>query len=139
MEYQKIINFLDNTLDELSKFRTKNWVEIDDQSKESYSTGSDIKFKTTMPRYSPCDYVDADILVKGIIRITGEGDNDAAKWLDGRNKGVVFKNQAPFTKCISIINGTETDNAPDIIIVMPMYNLIEYSDNYSKISGSLWQ
>ena len=59
--------------------------------------------------------------------------------LDERNKGVIFKNCAPFTKCISRINNTDIDNAQDIDIVMPMYNLIEYSDNYSKTSGSLWQ
>ena len=56
-----------------------------------------------------------------------------------RNKGVIFKNCAPFTKCISRINNTDIDNAQDIDIVMPMYNLIEYSDNYSKTSRSLWQ
>ena len=75
----------------------------------------------------------------GTITITGAGDNDAAKRLDERNKSVIFKNCAPFTKCISRINGTDIDNAQDIDIVMPMYNLIEYSDNYSKTSGSLWQ
>ena len=56
-----------------------------------------------------------------------------------RDKGVTFKNCAPFTKCISRINNTDIDNAHGIDIVMPMYNLIEYSDNYSKTSGSLWQ
>ena len=56
-----------------------------------------------------------------------------------RDKGVTFKNCAPFTKCINRINNTEIDNAKDIDIVMPMYSLIEYSDNYLKTSGSLWQ
>ena len=130
---------LDSTPDQPSKFRAKNWVEKNDESKESYSTGSDIKFKTKMLRSSLCDYADAYILVKGTIAIIGEGDTDVAKQLDERNKDVAFKNCAPFTKCISRINGTEIDNAQDIDIVMPMYNLIEYSDNYSKISGSLWQ
>ena len=139
MEYQKIANLLDNTLDQPSKFRTKNWVEINDESEESYSTGSDIKFKTTMLRSNLCDYADAYILVKGTITITGAGNDDAAKRLDERNKGVIFKNCAPFTKCISRINNTDIDNAQDIDIVMPMYNLIEYSDNYSKTSESLWQ
>ena len=136
MEYQKIANLLDNTLDQPSKFRKKNWVEINDESKESYGTGSDIKFKTTMLRSNLCDYADAYILVKGTITITGAGDDDAAKRLDERNKGVIFKNCAPFTKCISKINNTEIDNAQDIDIVMSMYNLIEYSDNYSKTSRS---
>ena len=73
------------------------------------------------------------------VTITAAGDDDdAAKRLDERNKGI-FKNCALFTKCISIINGTEIDHAEDIGIVMPMYNLIEYSDNYSKTFGSLWQ
>ena len=92
-----------------------------------------------MLRSNLCDYADAYILVKGTITITGAGDDDAAKRLDERNKGVIFKNCAPFTKCISRINNTDIDNAQDIDIVMPMYNLIEYSDNYSKTSGSLWQ
>ena len=118
--------------------RTKNWVEINDESRGTY-TGSDIKFKTTMLRSNLCDYADAYILVKGTITITGAGNDDAAKRLDERNKGVIFKNCAPFTKCISRINNTDIDNAQDIDIVMPMYNLIEYSDNYSKTSGSLWQ
>ena len=86
-----------------------------------------------------CDYVDAYIFAKGRITITGAGDDAAARQLDEKNKGVSFKNCAPFTKCISRINNTDIDNAQDIDIVMPMYNLIEYSDNYSKTSGSLWQ
>ena len=82
MEYQKLINLLDNTTDQLSKFRTKNWVEINVESKEAYSTGSGIKFKTTMLRSTLCDYADAYILVKGKMTITGEGDDDAAKQLE---------------------------------------------------------
>ena len=78
-----------------------------------------------MLRSSLCDYADSYILVKGTIAITGEGDNAAAEQADERNKGVRFKNCAPFTKCISRINNTDIDNAHDIDIVMPMYNLIE--------------
>ena len=85
------------------------------------------------------DYADAYILVKGTITITDAGDDDSAKRLDEGNKGVIFKTCAPFTKCISRIDNTYIDNAQDIDIVMPMYNLIEYSDNYSKTSESLWQ
>ena len=66
-------------------------------------------------------------------------NNNAAKQADERDKGVKFKNCVPFTKCISRINNTDTDNAQDINIVMSMYNLIECGHNYSKISGSLWQ
>ena len=138
MEYQKIANLLDNTSNQPSKFRTKNWVEINDESRGTY-TSNDIKFKTTMLRSNLCDYADAYILVKGTITIPGVGDDDAAKQLDERNKGALFKNCAPFTKCISRINNTVIDTAQDIDIVMPMYKLIDYSDNYSKASGSLWQ
>ena len=84
-----------------------------------------------------CDYNDAYIRVKGKITITGEGDNEAAKRADERNKGVAFKSCAPFTICINKINNTQIDNCKDI--TMPIYNLIEYSDNYAKTSGSLWQ
>ena len=97
MEYQKIINLLDNTLDQLSKFRTKNWIEINNQSRGVYNTNSDIRFKTTMLKSSICDYGDAYILVKGTITFTRAGDNAAVKQTDKRNKGVIFKNCAPFT------------------------------------------
>ena len=90
-----------------------------------------------MLRSSLCDYSDAYILAKGNISV----NNTAAAGADANNTGkkVIFKNCAPFTDCISKINNTQVDNAKDIDIVMPMYNLIEYSDNYSKTSGSLWQ
>ena len=92
-----------------------------------------------MLRSSLCDYSDAYILVSGTITITRAGNDDAAWRLDERNKGVIFKNCAPFTDCISEINNTQINNAKYIDVVMPMYNLIEYSDNYLKTSGSLWQ
>ena len=138
MEYHKIANLLESTSDNLSKYRTRNWVEINDDSRGTY-TNADIKFKTTILKSDLCDYADVYIFVKGTITITGAGNGDAARQLDERNKGVAFKNCAPFTKDISRINNTDVDNARDIDIVMPMYNLIEYSDNYSKTSGSLWQ
>ena len=77
--------------------------------------------------------------MKGKITITGAGDDAAARQADERDRGVAFKNCAPFTICISEINNTQIDNCKDIDIVMPMYNLIEYSNNYAKTSGSLWQ
>ena len=86
-----------------------------------------------------CNDADAYILVNGRVTITGAGDDAAARQADERDKGVTFKNCVPFTKCINRINNTELDNAKDIDIVMPMYNLTEYSDNYSKTSGRLWQ
>ena len=90
-----------------------------------------------MLRSNLCDYADSYILVKGTITITGEGDNAGERQADETDKGVTFKNCALFTKCISRINNTDIDNAHDIDIVMPKYNLIEYRDNYSKTSGSL--
>ena len=138
MEYQKIANLLESTSDNPSKFRTRNWVEINDESRGNYAN-SDIRFKTTMLRSNLCGYADSYILVKGPITITGAGDDAAARQADERDKGVTFKNCAPYTKCISRINNIDIDNAHDIDIAMPMYNLIEYSNNYSKPSGSLWQ
>ena len=128
-----MVNLLGSASNQPSKFRTRNWVEINDESRGTY-TSNDIKFKTTMLRSNLCDYADAYILVKGTITITGAGDDDAAKRLDERNKGIIFKNCAPFTKCISRISNTYIDNAKDIDIVMSMNNLIEYCDNYSKTS-----
>ena len=91
-----------------------------------------------MLRSSLCDYSDAFILVSGTLTIIGAGADDAAKRIDERNEGVKFKNSAPFTDWISEINNTQTDNAKDIDVVMPMNNLIEYNVNYSK-TGSFWQ
>ena len=138
MEYQKIANLIDdNTLNQSSKFRTRNWIEIYDESRGVYNVNSQIKFKTTMLKSSLCDYSDAYILVKGTISI----NNTAAQGAPANNtdKKVICKNCAPYTNCISEINNTQIDNAKDIDIVMPMYNLIEYSDNYAKTTGSLWQ
>ena len=78
-------------------------------------------------------------MVKGTITIAGTGDDAAARQADERDKSVIFKNCAPFTNRISEINNTQVDNAKDISIVMPIYNLIKYSDNYAKTSGTLWQ
>ena len=96
MECQKITNLLNDESNQPSKFRTKNRVEINDEPRGNY-TSSDIKFKTTMPRSNLCDYADAYILVKGTTTITGAGDDDAEKRLEERDKGVIFKNCAPFT------------------------------------------
>ena len=90
-----------------------------------------------MLKSSLCDYSDAYILVKVTISVTNTAAADAAA--NNINKKVIFKNSAPFTNCISKINNMQIDNAKDIDIVMPMYNLMEYSDNYAKTTGSLWQ
>ena len=127
---------LDNTWNQPSKFRTKSGWNFD-ESIETYAVNKQIKFKTSILRSSLCDYSNAYILVKGSILV----NNTAGVGDDANNTGkkALFKNCAPFTDCISKINNTQVDNAKDIDIVMPMYNLIEYSDNYSKTSGSLWQ
>ena len=129
---------LDNASNQPSRFRTRNWVEVIDDSRGRY-TNADIKFTTTMLKSDLCDYSDAYMFVKDTITITGAGDSPAARQLDETNKDVMFKNCDLFTKCISRINNTDIDTAQDIDIIMPMYSLIEYSDNYSKTSGSLWQ
>ena len=134
MEYQKIINLLDDTTNQPSKFRTRNWVEINDESKGRYDN-SDISFKTSIIRSSLWDYSDACILIKGTITVPNTVAAGAA--VNDTNKKVIFKNCTPFTDCITEINNTQTDEKFDV--VMPMYNLIEYSDAYSKTLASLWQ
>ena len=103
------------------------------------NTKSDIRFKTTKLKSSLRDYSDAYILVKGTITITRAGADAAARQADERDKGLTFTNCVPFINCKTEINNTEIDNAKDIDIVIPMYNLIEYSDNYSETSGGLWK
>ena len=125
----KMINLLENSSNQPCKFRTKCWIEINDQSRGVYNTNSDIRFKTTMLKSSLCDYSDGYILAKGRITITEAGDDAAARQADEGNKRVIFKNCAPFTNCKSEINNTEIDNDKDINIVMSRYNLIGYSDN----------
>ena len=118
-----------------SKFRTRNWFEINDDVRSIYSPNKQIRFKTAMLRSSLCDYSDAYILVKGNITVNNTADGAAT---NNTNKKVIFKNCAPFTNCISEINITQIENAEYADIVMPMYNLIEYSENYLKTSGGLW-
>ena len=122
MEYQKMANLIDDTSYQPSKFRTKNWVEINHESRGTYNVNSQIKFKTTMLKSSLCDYSDAYILVKGKITITGAAADAATRQADERDKGVAFKNCAPFVNCISEINNTQVDIAKDIDIIMPIYN-----------------
>ena len=135
MEYQKIANLIDDASNQPSKFKTKNWVEVKDESRGTYNVNGQTKFKTAMLKSSLCDYSDPYILVKGTITVnnTAAADADA----NNTNKKVIFTNFAPFTNCTSEI--TQVGSAKDLDIVMPMYNLIEYSDNYSRTSGSLLQ
>ena len=137
MEYQKIIKLLGNTPNQPTKFRTKKWSEINDESRETYNNNSQIRFKTSMLRSSLCDYNDAYIPVRGTITVVNTAA--AGQAADNADKKVIFKNCASFTCCISRINNTQIDDAQYTDVVMPMYNLIEYSDNYSRTSGILWQ
>ena len=127
-EFQKIVNLLDTTSDgkDLSRFVTKKWIEVHDQSEKSYGVNKEIRIKTSISRSDLCDFSVAYIVVKGDI--TPEGDNDANK----QNKNLAFKNNAPFINCVPQINGIQIDNAEDLDVVIPMYNLLEYSKNYKK-------
>ena len=129
METQKIVNLLNRSDNENSKFATKKWYIIDSESNGNYSKDGEIKFLTRSIESSLCDYSDAYILVTGSIRITH----------GNQNTKVAFKNWAQFKKCRTEINETFPDDANFINITMPMYNLIEYSDDYSDNAGSLWQ
>ena len=113
MEYQKIANLIEDTSNQPSKFRTKNCVEINDESRGTYNVNSQIKFKTTMLKCSLCDYSDTYILVKGTITVNNTAAADDAA-VNNANRKVIFKNCAPFTNCISEINNTQIDNAKDI-------------------------
>ena len=129
------MHLLDNAPNQPSKFRTKNWVKINDDSRRTNRTNSQIKFKTSRLKSSLCDYSDAYILVSGTITVSNTGT--AA--VPNNRKNIIIKNCASFTVCISEINSTQIDNAKEIDVAMPIHNLIEYSDNYSKTSGILWQ
>ena len=128
METQKIVYLVNCSDNENSKFATKKQYVIDSESKGNYSKDEPIKFLTRSIGSSLCDYSDAYVLVTGNIAVVGADDNTK----------VAFKNCAPFIKCKTEINETFIDEADFINITMPMYNLIEYSDNYSDTSGSLW-
>ena len=124
---------LDVTSDDkhLSRYVTKKWIEVYNQSEKNYSVNKEIRIKTPMLRSDLCDFSNAYIVVKGDIIVTSPNNPK-------RNKSVTFKNNAPFINCITKINGIKIDNAEDLDVVMPMYNLLEYSKNYKKTTGSLW-
>ena len=111
MEYKKTINLLDNQTTQPSKFRIKNWVEINDDSRGSYNINSQIKFQIPMLKSSLCDYCDAYILVEGTVTIAGAEADAVGQNADERNKGLTFKYFAPFTDQLSKINNTQVDNA----------------------------
>ena len=141
MEHDKINNLLlseDNENEVLSKFVTREYVRINSLL-NAYNENKSIRFKTPMLRSSLCDYSDACILVKGTITVTAPGvNNDANNIRDKKNRPVILKNNAPFRSCITRINGELIEDASDLDIVIPMYNLLEYSKNYRKIIESLY-
>ena len=146
MEYDKINNLLsslklseDNEISkQLSKFVTREYVRVNSLS-NTYNENKSIKFKTPMLRSNLCDYSDAYILVKGTITVTALGANNNANNIrDKKNRPLILKNNAPFVSCITRINGELIEDADDLDIVMSMYNLLEYSENYRKTIGSLY-
>ena len=132
MKFNKINSLLGPAHDKVPRFITKKWIEVQSQSGNTYNTSKPIRFKTSMLKSDLCDYSDAYVWVKGKITVTNPNDNA------NFNKELIFKNNAPFILCISKINGELAENAEDLDIVTPMYNLLKYSKNYEKTSGSLF-
>ena len=129
METQKIINLLNDSSNEESKFAAKTWYVKDRQTAEDkYKPGNTIKCETETIKSSLWEYSDAFILATGNVAVNAANDTDVA-----------FKNCAPFSTCTTKVNNVFVDEANHIYIAIPMYNLIEYSDNYSDMAGSLWQ
>ena len=129
METQKILNLLNDSNNENSKFVTKKWYVINDESKGSYSPRNEIKFLTSSLESNLCDYSDPYILVTGNTVVTG----------GNANAKVAFKNCALFKNSRIETNDTFVNNAANTNIAMPTYNLTEYSDNFSDSSVILWQ
>ena len=144
MEFQKIANFLDTTSDDkdLPRFVTKKWIEVYDQSEKNYNPNKEIRIKTSMLRSDLCNFCDAYIVVKGNFIVDKKAfttndfnalNNTEANATATNNennnvfgeKKLVFKNNIPFINCISKINVVQFDNAEDLDVVMPMYNLLE--------------
>ena len=127
METQKFVSLLNDTDNEPSKFETKKWYVINDQNNGEYGDGSEndscIKFE------SLCDYSDAYVIMTGDIKVANIGTNT----------NVAIKNCAPFTRCVTHINDEQIYTAENLYFIMPMYNLLEYSDNYFDTSGSLYE
>ena len=135
METPKIVNLLNESEELNSKFATRKWYIINDQNNGQYGRGNKnendltIRFKTKVIKPNLCDYSDAYILVTGDIKVAAVASDI----------NVAFKNCAPLTRCATHINDEHVETAENLNIIMPRYNLIEYSDNYSDSSGSLYQ
>ena len=128
----------DNENEKLSKFVTREYVRVNGLSNTNNENKS-IRFKTPMLRSNLCDYSDAYILVKGTIMVTALGANNGANNIrDKRNRPLILKNNAPFVSCMTRINGELIEDADNLDVVIPMYNLLEYSKNYRKTIGSLY-
>ena len=132
MEFNKINNLLGPAHDEVPRFITKKWIEVQSQSGNTYNASKPVRFKTSMLRSDLCDYSDAYVCVKGKITVTDPNNNA------NFDRRLTLKNSVPFISCISKINGELVENAEDLDIVIPMYSLLEYSKNYEKTSGSLF-
>ena len=126
MEHQKRLNLLNEASD--STFVTKKWNIVNNESNANYDIENEIIYYTKVSKSNLCDYNDAYILVRGNI-ITMRCNNPTQ---------VAIKNCAPFISCITKIDGLTTDDAENLDLVMPMYNLIECSSNYTDMIGSLW-
>ena len=137
MENQKIINLLNKDDIDSKHFAIKKWYIINDENNKNYGVNKDtgennpdtIKYDTRVLKPNLCDYAEVYILVDGTIRATNAVNATR----------LALKNCAPFTKCNLEINDEHVDTAENLDIVMPMYNVIEYSDNYQDSSGTLYQ
>ena len=137
MENQKIINLLDKIDTDFKYFATKKWYIMNDENNSNYGVDKNtvannpdtIKYDTRVLKPNLCDYAEAYILVDDTIRGTGRNNNTR----------VALKNCAPFTKCNLEINDEHVDTAENLDITMPMYDLIEYSDNYQDSPATLYQ
>ena len=129
MESQKIINFLEPDDDNEKYFQTKKWYIINDQNNGQYQENSSLKFNTEVIKPNLCDYAGAYILVTGNVKITG----------GNANTRFCFKGCGPFIRSVIHLNDTHIETAKNIELVMKLYNLIEYSDNYQDTVGSLYQ
>ena len=131
MKYDKINNLLDSESENLYKFVTRDYAKVNSLS-NMYNENKSIRFETPMLRSDLCDYADAYILVNGTITVAGNQPRDR------QNRPLILKDNAPFVSCITRINNELIEDADDLDIVMPMYNLLEYSKSYRKTIGSLY-
>ena len=131
MEYDKTNNLLDSESENLSKFVTSDYVKVNSLC-NTYNESKSIRFKTPMLRSDLCDYADAYVLINDTIIVAVNQPRDR------QNRPLILKNNAPFVSCITRIDNELIEDADDLDIVMPMYNLLEYSKNYRKTIGSLY-